>query len=173
MTTMTRPYQVTAAVLFVFSAFVAYESLQLKFYTRLGPGPGLFPFWLALILGALSVSMFFQATFRPAEPRPADFYASKLGYLRALAICGAWMWATVLLEPLGYRLTMLVFFPILLLTLGRVSWYTNVLFTLIGSIAAYWLFTEVLRVTLPIGPFDALFEPIDKFFESIVSIFAR
>jgi putative tricarboxylic transport membrane protein len=171
MSTMKRPYQITALVLFFFAALVAYESLQLKFYTPLGPGPGFFPLWLSLALAGLTGAMFHQATYGKPEPMAPDFFDSKLGYLRALAICGAWTWATVMLVPLGYRLTMLVFFPFLLLSLGRVKWTTILLFTVIGSLVAYGLFTRVLRVNLPPGPFDDIFSPIDNLFESLLTIF--
>ena len=108
MPTMKRPYQLTALMLFFLSGFIAYESLQLKYYTTLGPGPGFFPLWLSLALAVLAVAMFYQATFRDSEPRPADFLDSRIGYLRAVSMCVAWIWATVMLERLGYRLTMLV-----------------------------------------------------------------
>jgi putative tricarboxylic transport membrane protein len=164
MATMKRPYQVTATVLLVLSALVGIESLKLKYYTPLGPGPGFFPFWLSLGLAALAVAMFCQATFRPAEPRPEGFRGSRLGYLRALAMCAAWAWAVAMLERLGFRLTMAVFFPFLLLALGRVRWHLVVAVSLIGSLAVYYVFTQALSVPLPIGPFDGIFEPIDSLF---------
>jgi putative tricarboxylic transport membrane protein len=148
-------------VLLCLSVFIAYEALQLKYYTALGPGPGFFPFWLSLALAALAVAMFCQATFRDSPLRPADFWDSKTGYLRALAMCAAWIWATVMLERLGYRLTMLVFFPLLLSALGRVKWWLVVAISLLGSMAAFYVFSVGLSVHLPVGPFDGIFEPID------------
>jgi putative tricarboxylic transport membrane protein len=158
---MKRPYQVTALVLLALSCAIAYEALQLKYYTRLGPGPGFFPFWLSVCLAVLATVMFCQATFRPAEPRPPDFYDTRLGYLRAGCMCIAWTWAALMLERLGYRLTMLVFFPFLLLTLGRVKWYTIAAVTLLGSIGTFYLFTIKLSAPLPVGPFDDVFGFID------------
>ena len=162
MPTMKLPYKLTALVLFLVSVLIAYESLQLKYYTTLGPGPGFFPFWLSLCLAALSVLMFYQATSGKSDPRPEDFIESRLGYLRALAICVAWIWAAAMLERLGYRLTMLVFFPFLLLALGRVRWYMIVLITLLGSIVTFYVFTLQLSAPLPVGPLDGIFEPIDN-----------
>ena len=164
MPTMKRPYQVTALALFGLSVLIGFESLQLKYYTTLGPGPRFFPFWLALCLAALSVVMFFQAIFKPAEPRPEDFRQSRIGFLKALAMCAAWVWAVVMLERLGFRLTMLVFFPFLLLTLGHVRWYLVVLIGLAGSIGAFYVFTQTLSVPLPTGPLDGVFEPLDRLF---------
>jgi len=158
---MRRPYQLTALVLLCLSGFLAYESLQLKYYTPLGPGPGFFPLWLSLALAALAVAMFCQSTIKDSAPRPADFYDSRIGYLRAASMCVAWVWATVMLERLGYRLTMVVFFPLLLLTLGRVRWWLVVLISLLGSVAAFYVFSVVLRVHLPVGPYDGIFAPID------------
>ena len=161
MPTMKRPYQLTALVLFFLSGFVAYESLQLKYYTSLGPGPGFFPLWLSMALAALAAAMFFQATFKASEPRPADFRGSRTGYLRAAAICVAWIWAALMLERLGYRLTMLVFFPVLLFALGRVKWWLVVAISLLGSVAVFYVFSVGLSVHLPVGPFDGVFESID------------
>jgi putative tricarboxylic transport membrane protein len=161
MPTMRRPYQRTALVLFALSVFVAYESFQLKYYTTLGPGPGFFPLWLSLCLAILSIAMFSQAVSGKSDPRPEDFIDSRLGYLRALAICVAWTWAAAMLERLGYRLTMLVFFPFLLLTLGRVRWYTIVLVTILGSIVTFYVFSIQLSAPLPVGPLDRVFEIID------------
>lgn len=161
MPTMKRPYQITASILFILSALIIYESLQLKYYTSLGPGPGFFPFWLALCLAVLSVVMFYQATFKNTDPRPDDFIDSRLGYMRALGMCVAWIWAAAMLERLGYRLTMMVFFPFLLLTLGRVRWHLIALITLLGSIVTFYVFSIHLSAPLPVGPFDWIFEPID------------
>jgi putative tricarboxylic transport membrane protein len=154
MPTMKRPYQLTALVLFALSCAIAYEALQLQYYTRLGPGPGFFPFWLSLCLAALSVTMFFHATFKTADPRPGDFVSTRIGYLRAGCMCIAWIWAALMLERLGYRLTMLVFFPFLLRTLGRVRWPMVAAVTLIGSIVTFYVFTIKLGAPLPIGPLD-------------------
>jgi putative tricarboxylic transport membrane protein len=162
MPTMKRPYQITALILLILSALISYESLQLKYYTRLGPGPGFFPFWISACLAVLAIVMFYQATFRKSDPRPDDFFDSRLGYLRAIGMCVAWIWATIMLERLGYRLTMLVFFPFLLLTLGRARWYMIVLVTLMGSVAIFYIFTISLSAPLPVGPFDGIFEPIDN-----------
>jgi hypothetical protein len=108
--------------------------------------------------------MFYQATFKKSDPRPEDFIESRLGYLRALGICVAWIWAAAMLERLGYRLTMLVFFPFLLVALGRVKWYMVLLITLLGSVGTFYIFSIQLSAPLPVGPLDGIFEPIDNLF---------
>jgi putative tricarboxylic transport membrane protein len=159
---MKRTYQIAAILFLIFSAFVGRESLHLKYYTPLGPGPGFFPFWMAFVLAGLSGIMLFQATFRKVESKPDDFFDSRQGYCRILAICGTWIWAVLALEPFGYRLTMVVFFPILLIALGRVRWYVVILLTFFGSFITFWVFNQFLRVSLPFEPIDQIFEPLDN-----------
>jgi putative tricarboxylic transport membrane protein len=161
---MKRTYQITALLFLLFSGFVCVKSLGLKYYTALGPGPGFFPFWMSLALAVLSGVMLFQATCRQVEPKPDDFVDSRQGYFRMFAVCGTWIWAVLALESLGYRLTMIVFFPLLLISLGRVRWYVTVLVTLFGSLITFWMFNHFLKVSLPFGPIDQIFDPLDDLF---------
>jgi len=150
---MKRPYQITSVVLILFCAFIMRESLELRYYTSLGPGPGFFPFWISLLVAVLAGVMFYQATFKDAEPMPADFFPSKTGWLRMGAICFALAASVVLMEPLGYRLTMLSFLLFLLFALGRVNIIVTALVALGGSWGAYYVFVEWLKVVLPVGIF--------------------
>ena len=58
-----------------------------------------------------------------------------------------------MLERLGYRLTMLVFFPFLLFTLGRVRWWAVDADQPPGIGGAFYVFSIGLSVHLPVGPF--------------------
>ncbi len=150
---MKRFYQVTGIILLLFSIYVGWASLSLKYYTSLGPGPGFFPFWLAIMLGILSLFMLYHATFGKSDPLPDNFFASKVGYLRAGALCASLIWVVVTMEELGFRISMAVLFLWLQMTLGRVNPIIIVLTAAIGSWGAFWLFNDVLRVPLPIGMF--------------------
>jgi putative tricarboxylic transport membrane protein len=148
---MKRPYQIAGVVLLLFSAWVLWESLRLSYYTALGPGPGFFPFWLSILLGLLSVIMLYQATFQPADPMPEDFFAPWTGYLRIAAIVGAWVAVVVLMNPLGFRLTMLAFLLFLISTMGRTHPVITVVVSLAGSFGVYQVFVQFLGIPLPIG----------------------
>lgn len=151
--TMRRPYLVTGMALLLLAIFVGVESLQLRYYTPLGPGPGFFPFWLAVILGALAIGMLVQATLGQTEPMPSDFFASRVGYLKMGAIVLSLAGTTALLEPLGFRLTMLAVYLFLLCTLGRQGLVVTALVALAGSFGVYHLFVRWLNVPLPAGVF--------------------
>jgi len=150
---MKRPYQIAGTVLLLLAAFIAWEALKLKFYTHLGPGPGFFSFWLALLLGVLAALMIFQATFRPADPMPEGFFPSRRGFLKMGAILLALAATAALMETLGFRLTMFGVFLFLLCILGRPNWVITLLVSAAGSFGVFYLFDRWLRVPLPTGLF--------------------
>lgn len=131
--------------------FLASESLKLRYYTPLGPGPGFFPLWLAALLAILAVAMFCQATFRGAEPMPSDFFADRQGYLRIGAIAASLIAVIGLMEPVGFCLVMLAFYLFLLLVLGRQHPVITAVVALAGSFGMYYVFVHWLKVPLPMG----------------------
>ena len=151
--TMRLSYLITGVVLLLLAVFVAVEALQLRYYTAMGPGPGFFPFWLAIVLGGLAIGMLLQAALGRAEPMPTDFFASGTGYLKAGAVVLALVVTTALLERLGYCLTMLAVYLFLLYSLGRQNWIVTALVALFGSFGVYYSFVRWLQVPLPVGLF--------------------
>ena len=150
---MRRPYQIAGAVVLCIAAFVARESLDLRYYTPLGPGPGFFPLWLSILLAILAIAMFWQATFGKADAMPDDFFADRKGYLRMGAVVAALVGVIALMEPIGYCLVMLGFYVYLLSALGRQHPVVTVLVALAGSLGVYYAFVHWLGVSLPIGLF--------------------
>jgi hypothetical protein len=148
---MKRPYQVFSLVLILVAAFLVRESLLLRYYTPLGPGPGFFPLWLSILLAILGAAMFWRATCGPLEAIPADFYAGRRGYLRIGAVVGAILGVIVLIEPLGFRLVMLGFYVFLLSALGRRHPLVTGIIAVGGSFGVYHVFVHWLTVPLPIG----------------------
>ncbi len=150
---MKRPNQIAGAVLILVAAVVARESLSIEYLTEIGPGPGFFPLWLSVLLGLSGAAILVQATFKPMGPMPEDFVPSGIGFLRIGAIVLALAAVVVLMEPLGFRLTMLGFQFFLLLALGRQSLPVTVLVSLAGSFGVYEVFVNHLDLPLPVGEF--------------------
>lgn len=151
--TMRRPYQITGTVFLLFSAFIAYESLQLRYYTPLGPGPGFFSFWLSLIFGGLAIIMIVQASIGQAEPMPDDFFSDRIGYLRIGAVVLALVFTVALFDFLGFRVTMLIVYVFLLVALGRQGILVTAIVSLAGSFGVFHVFDQWLKVPLPRGVF--------------------
>ncbi len=148
---MKRPYQITSAVLILVAAFLVRESLRLRYYTSLGPGPGFFPFWLSILLAILGAAMFWYATFGTPETMAADFYADRQGYLRIGAVVGALVALILLIELLGFRLAMLGFYLFILTALGRQHPLVVGIIALAGSFGVHYVFARWLAIPLPTG----------------------
>jgi putative tricarboxylic transport membrane protein len=150
---MRLSYQIAGLVLLVAALFLGYYSLQLSYYSSIGPGPGFFPTWLSALLVLLALAMIAQATLRPEEPMPADFFADRAGYLR-IAVALAGLFATAgLMSVLGFRVTTFVFYAVLLFALGRRNPVEIVALSAVGSLGVHYLFSNMLRQPLPAGPF--------------------
>jgi len=148
------PYLVAALLLLAGSLWLGHEALALRYYTSLGPGAGFFPFWLALLLGLLSAILLGQAMLgRVAAPEEAPRLPSLAGVLRLSTVVGALAGATLLLEPLGFRLVMAPFLLVLLVALGRQPVWLGLLIAVAGAWGGHLLFVRWLGVPLPPGPF--------------------
>jgi putative tricarboxylic transport membrane protein len=151
---MRREYLWTGASLLLGAGLTCVEALRLRYYTSLGPGPGFFPFWLSLALGACALALLAQAVrMPPPEAKSERLWPDRSGAYKILAVLACLIATIVLLEPLGYRLTMLAVYAFLLFTLGRRDYLVMALVSLAGSFGVYYLFVNWLQVPLPAGPF--------------------
>jgi len=146
-----RTYQVAAIVFLLIAAFLLRESLALRYLTRVGPGPGFFAVWNSIFMGLLAATMLYHATFRQSPPMLEGFLPARAGVLRIAAIVAALLAATVLLPPLGFRLTMLGFVVIVLLAMGKRNPLVTAAVAVACSFGTYQLFVEWLDVMLPVG----------------------
>jgi putative tricarboxylic transport membrane protein len=116
----------------------------------LGPGPGFFPFWLSLIGAALTVAMLIQDA-RGRDVGPASILPNRQAILQGGGVLAALTIAAALLEPLGFRLTMLLFIAGLLPVLGARSPSAVLLTAAAGSFGVFHVFYYWLKVPLPVG----------------------
>jgi putative tricarboxylic transport membrane protein len=127
-------------------------SLDYSLFDALGPGPGFFPFWLSVVGVVLTIGILIEdartefAEEGPILPRGAAAW-------QAAAVLLALAATAVLLEPLGFRVTMLLFTGALLLVLGARSIATVALVSIAGSFGVFHLFYHWLKVPLPVSPF--------------------
>ncbi len=146
---MQRVQQGAALCFMVFSALVVWDSLDLEYYTKLGPGAGFFPLWLGIGMGVLSTIWLVQVSWRTGPAQDAAFLPVRSGIVRILAITGSLVVAGLLMDLLGFQVTMLLLLVFLLLVLGRQPVWLTVIIALAGSIGVYWVFVAYLDVQLP------------------------
>jgi putative tricarboxylic transport membrane protein len=147
-----RGWQVACVCLLGIFIPALITSLGYSLTDALGPGPGFFPFWLSLIGIALTGGMLVQLvggrTFADAA---VEILPDRQAALQAGAVLVALSVSAALLEPLGFRLTMLPFIAGLLLALGARSLLAIALTAVAGSFGVFHVFYYWLKVPLPIG----------------------
>jgi putative tricarboxylic transport membrane protein len=145
-----RGLQLAAASFFGLFAAALYAALDFALLDSLGPGPGFFPLGLAIVGAALSVLLLFEVSGAAADGGEA-ILPDAAAMPRLAATLAALAAAGLLLEPLGYRLTTLLFIAGLLLVLGVRSPLALALCALGGSFGVFHVFHAWLKVPLPIG----------------------
>lgn len=140
------PHFVGAAGVFAVGVAAIAGALNLG-YWRGGPGPGFFPLWMGILLSGLAVTWAVQthrATSIPRAEEPPE------GGRRDVVLVLAGMGAVVLLlDVLGYQLTMFLFVLYVLLFVGRRKWWEALIFALLAGVGVFALFANVLQVYLP------------------------
>ena len=149
---MRRGWQVACVCLLGVFVAALITSLDYSLTDALGPGAGFFPFWLSAIGIALCLAMLVQLGRGGIVSHDAvALLLSRQAALQAGAVLLALTMAAALLEPLGFRLTMLPFIAGLLLALGARSLLAIALCAVAGSFGVFHAFYHWLKVPLPIG----------------------
>ena len=149
---MRRGWQVACICLLGIFVPALITSLGYSLTDALGPGPGFFPFWLSLIGVALTGVILVQLARGSIFADVAvEILPDRRAALQAGAVLVALIVAAALLEPLGFRLTMLPFIAGLLLVLGARSLIAVALTAVFGSFGVFHVFYYWLKVPLPIG----------------------
>jgi len=146
---MTRVHQAAILIIIAFSIWVVVEAFQLTYYTELGPGPGFFPFWLALFLGGLAAIWFVQLWLRPLQGRAREFVPNRPGFMRIVALILSVAVFGLLVEKIGFAVLMFAFLLFLLVALGRQSVFVTLAVSILGSFGVYFVFSSWLKVHLP------------------------
>lgn len=123
-------------------------------------GPRFMPYFAgALLTGAAAwtiIDILRGKTVAPEESEIADpnqrFHWGRVGLLVASVVA-----FIVLLEPLGYLIAMPIALFGLLLTFGARRWWLMVVVSIVLPLLVFLLFTQVLGIFLPMGPFEPLF----------------
>jgi putative tricarboxylic transport membrane protein len=152
---MRKGWQVTGVIMLLLSLITAWEAHNLALFDRLGPGPGFFPFWLALIGAVLCAVIVAQVSLATPDTRKEDPGVFPRGEALRMAIAimvGSIVYSLVL-DWLGFRLTTSVYVAALVMLLGERRWWAAVLFGLISGFGLFHLFNNWLDVLLPVGEF--------------------
>ena len=142
-----HPDLISGALLLIFGLATAGESLRLPLGSLAESGPGLYPLALGLLLAGLSAVLLWQGRQRAALPGKWEGMPAKL-----LQILGACLFLLVVLDPLGFRLTMIAFLGLLLGWVERRPFWLAAVLAVSVSLGTFYLFHTLLQASLPTGP---------------------
>ncbi|MGE5850527.1 MAG: tripartite tricarboxylate transporter TctB family protein [Candidatus Methylomirabilota bacterium] len=139
--------RVAGIVIVLFSVAVMWEDRALPLGTFHHPGPGYLPLVLALILAATGILVILGG-----GDSPLLAALSWTEGKHALGILVGCAFAALALERLGYRLTVIVLVTFLLWVVERKRPPVVVIAALGLSLGTFYLFSNLLKVPLPLGP---------------------
>lgn len=139
--------RLAGAALVLLAVVTAWETRRLPLGTLHNPGPGYMPMLLAVILGVLGLVVILRG--RGSPPLAALRW---LEARHAAAILLGCAFAAFALERLGYRLTVIVLLVFLLGAMERKRLAVVAAVALGLSFGSFFLFSNLLRVPLPRGP---------------------
>lgn len=131
-------------------SFIALRATSWDLMGEDGPGPGFFPLGYGVLMLALSLVLVLRALFRPS---PDSLASSDLsGHVRALATWAVFAGSAVAMQVTGFVLGFAVLSSFIVAYVFRRGW-RNALAVGVACSAGFWLvFTQLLGVALPAGP---------------------
>lgn len=151
-TGMKRSNQVAAIILFLFSIYMIFESLQMKLFDQYGPGPGLFPFGLGIILAILSVALFIEYASSRKKDKASPF-PERAALISVGLVIVALIGYALVINTLGYVITTFIFVLFLMGVVQRDKIKMTTLTAIGVAVMLYLIFEVGLHVRLPKGPF--------------------
>jgi putative tricarboxylic transport membrane protein len=139
--------QFSGLVLVALALYVGWQNRVYPVGTLSEPGPGYLPLLLAVFLGVMGLLIALWGG--RSAPLAAMSWTEAPRAVSILVACGV---ATLVLERIGYRLTVIVLLLLLLLVLERKRPLPAVLVALGFSFASFYIVGDLLRVPLPRSP---------------------
>ena len=114
-----------------------------------GPGAGFLPFWLGVAMGVLAIILLVNATREPVEASAGSPFPRGRAVVAILETVGALAVFILLLETLGFLVSIALLTAFLLRIVERVRWLTTVTVAVANSAGLYVVFQMLLGVSLP------------------------
>jgi putative tricarboxylic transport membrane protein len=149
---MVRSDQLSAVTLLILSIFICWQSLDHSLGSIHNPGPGFWPFWLGIILGAMSVVLFIKSSLMKKNVKMVrEIWVQEIRWGKVLAVLVALVIYSFSLEYIGFLTMTFLLMLFLLRFIEPQSWKAVFSWTLIGSAGAYLIFEIWLKLRLPKG----------------------
>jgi len=142
-----RSDQFSGLMLLALALYVGWQNRVYPVGTLSEPGPGYLPLLLAIFLGAMGLLVALWGA--RSAPLAAIKWTEAARAVVILVACGV---ATLALERIGYRLTVIALLVVLLGVIERKRPLLVAVVALGFSFASYYVVADLLRVPLPRSP---------------------
>ena len=139
--------QFSGLVLLAFALYIGWQNRVYPIGTLSEPGPGYLPLLLVIFLGAMGLLIALWGA--RTTPLAAMKWTEATRAVVILIACGV---ATLALERIGYRLTVIALLVFLLIVVERKRPLPVISVALGFSFASYYIVGDLLRVPLPRSP---------------------
>lgn len=137
-----------SSFIFLFAAFIFYQSLDFQYYSEFGPGPGFFPRWLGGALMILSLVNIWQSVtkevvwFRDVLPKSKEL-------LLLVKICVSIALFIVIVPYSGFIIagTLILF----ILFYPEYKWYSALGMSVATTVIVFIAFKLLLNIPLPVN----------------------
>ena len=133
------------------SIYVCWESVHLRIGSFSKSGPGFVPLLAGLVLGFLTIILFFRALI--AKPLREKISKERIPWIYLIFTFCSMVGFTLFMDDLGFNLTTFLFIGILLRVVEKKSWVVSVVSAVSVTLGAYIVFNLLLKSQLPRGPF--------------------
>jgi putative tricarboxylic transport membrane protein len=161
-----------------FSGYLMIKSAELPFgwIAGEGPGGGAWPFWLAAIMLICTIAMLInwvRGTSAPSQSTASFFLPGVLWGTSSVAVAlfvaiglfeGLSLGGIAILPALGAYVGIFLFMVFYVGVLGRHSFATTALFSILVPVVTFLFFELALKIILPKGITEPFFLPIFKYF---------
>jgi len=149
---MKKADQWSGLILLILSGLICWGSLFLPYGNIRNPGPGFYPLWLGIILGAMSVGLIWKTSRQKEGARTLrDILAEKVRWEKVLWVLITLVLYAALMDFLGFLIATFLLMAFLLRFIEPQPWRTVFLWTLVGSLGSYLIFEMWMKLRLPKG----------------------
>jgi putative tricarboxylic transport membrane protein len=149
---MKKADQWSGIVLSILAAGMIWAALGLPFGDIHKPGPGFFPFWLGVIMGAMSIGLFVQTTLTKRSVRTiGNILEQDVRWSKVLLVLAALIFYAFLMDDIGFLIVTFLLMVVLLRFIEPQPWKGVIGWALAGSAGSYLIFEVWMKLRLPKG----------------------
>jgi len=149
---MKKADQWSGLVLIILAGLICWGSIFLPYGNIHNPGPGFFPLWLGIILGAMAIGFILKAAWQKEGGKVLrDILAEKVRWEKVLFVLLALALYGYLMNFLGYLIVTFLLMAFLLRFIEPQPWKPVIGWTLLGSLGSYLIFEVWMKLRLPKG----------------------